>query len=90
MGATEIIKKPRQGPYDVTDYQTSHLCGGAIMGTNPGNSALNQIPPANLEACRTSSSRARPPSRKNAGYNPTEHGRRLRATGPARPSARNI
>ena len=32
MGAKQIDKKPRKGPYDVTDYQTSHLCGGAIMG----------------------------------------------------------
>src|SRR5262245_57148700 len=32
----------RKGPYDVTDYQTSHLCGGAIMGDIPGNSALNK------------------------------------------------
>ena len=24
--------KPRKAPYDVTQYQTTHLCGGAIMG----------------------------------------------------------
>ena len=42
MGAKQVVKQPRKGPYDVTDYQTSHLCGGAIMGDNPGNSALNR------------------------------------------------
>jgi gluconate 2-dehydrogenase alpha chain len=41
MGAKQVVKHPRAGPYDITTYQTSHLCGGAIMGTNPGNSALN-------------------------------------------------
>jgi len=27
MGAKQVVKKPRTGPYDVTQYQTSHLCG---------------------------------------------------------------
>src|SRR6202161_2600861 len=31
MGASEVVKQTRKGPYDVTAYQTSHLCGGAIM-----------------------------------------------------------
>jgi hypothetical protein len=26
----------------VTDYQTSHLCGGAIMGEKPDSSAVNR------------------------------------------------
>ncbi|MGH6676522.1 MAG: GMC family oxidoreductase, partial [Xanthobacteraceae bacterium] len=34
MGAKQVVKQPRKGPYDVTKYQTSHLNGGAIMGTN--------------------------------------------------------
>ena len=42
MGATQVVKQPRKGPYDVTDYQTSHLCGGAIMGEKPDNSAVNR------------------------------------------------
>jgi gluconate 2-dehydrogenase alpha chain len=41
MGAKQVVKRTRTGPYDITSYQTSHLCGGAIMGTNPGTSALN-------------------------------------------------
>jgi gluconate 2-dehydrogenase alpha chain len=42
MGATQVVKKARTGPYDVTEYQTSHLCGGAIMGTDPKTSAVNR------------------------------------------------
>jgi len=69
MGAEQVVKEPRKGPYDVTDYQTSHLCGGAIMGENSGNSALNRylqcwdVP--NLFVIGAS---AFP---QNAGYNPT-------------------
>ncbi|MGC1779629.1 MAG: GMC family oxidoreductase [Xanthobacteraceae bacterium] len=69
MGAKQIVKKPRKGPYDVTEYQTSHLNGGAIMGDNPGNSAVNRylqswdVP--NLFVIGAS---AFP---QNAGYNPT-------------------
>ena len=42
MGAREVLKKPRKGPYDITEYQTTHLCGGAIMGTDPKTSAMNR------------------------------------------------
>ena len=30
------------GHYDVTQYQSTHTCGGAIMGDNPKTSALNR------------------------------------------------
>jgi len=69
MGASQVVKQPRKGPYDVTDYQTSHLCGGAIMGAKPDNSAVNRylqswdVP--NLFIVGAS---AFP---QNAGYNPT-------------------
>jgi gluconate 2-dehydrogenase alpha chain len=69
MGAKQVVKQPRKGPYDVTAYQTSHLCGGAIMGDNPRNSAVNRylqswdVP--NLFVIGAS---AFP---QNAGYNPT-------------------
>jgi gluconate 2-dehydrogenase alpha chain len=65
-----VVKQPRKGPYDVTDYQTSHLCGGAIMGEKPDNSAVNRylqswdVP--NLFVVGAS---AFP---QNAGYNPTD------------------
>jgi gluconate 2-dehydrogenase alpha chain len=69
MGARQMNKQYRLAPYDVTDYQTTHLCGGAIMGTDPKTSALNRylqswdVP--NLFVIGAS---AFP---QNAGYNPT-------------------
>jgi gluconate 2-dehydrogenase alpha chain len=69
MGAKEVEKQPRKAPYDVTKYQTTHLCGGAIMGTDPSTSALNRylqswdVP--NLFVMGASA------SPQNAGYNPT-------------------
>ena len=42
MGAREVVKQYRTAPYDVTTYQTTHVNGGAIMGTDPGTSALNR------------------------------------------------
>ena len=32
MGAQQIDKEYRKGPYDITQYQTTHLSGGAVMG----------------------------------------------------------
>jgi len=70
MGATQVVKQPRKGPYDVTDYQTSHLNGGAIMGEKPDVSAVNRylqswdVP--NLFVVGAS---AFP---QNTGYNPTD------------------
>jgi gluconate 2-dehydrogenase alpha chain len=69
MGAKQVDKQYRTGPYDVTQYQTTHLNGGAIMGTDPRTSALNRylqswdVP--NLFVLGAS---AFP---QNAGYNPT-------------------
>jgi len=69
MGAKQVVKQPRKGPYDVTDYQTSHLCGGAIMGENPGNSALNRyLQSWDVPNLFVQGSTAFP---QNAGYNPT-------------------
>ena len=69
MGAKQIVKQPRKGPYDVTDYQTSHLCGGAIMGDNPGNSALNRyLQSWDVPNLFVQGATAFP---QNAGYNPT-------------------
>jgi gluconate 2-dehydrogenase alpha chain len=69
MGAKQVDKQYRTGPYDITQYQTTHLNGGAIMGTDPRTSALNRylqswdVP--NLFVLGAS---AFP---QNAGYNPT-------------------
>ena len=69
MGAQQVVKKYRKAPYDITDYQTTHLCGGAIMGTDPKPSAINRylqswdVP--NLFVMGASG------FPQNAGYNPT-------------------
>jgi gluconate 2-dehydrogenase alpha chain len=69
MGAKQIVKKPRKGPYDVTQYQTSHLNGGAIMGDNSGNSALNKyLQSWDVPNLFVQGATAYP---QNAGYNPT-------------------
>jgi gluconate 2-dehydrogenase alpha chain len=41
MGAAEITPFPGLKRYDATRYQTSHIQGGAIMGTDDGNSVVN-------------------------------------------------
>jgi gluconate 2-dehydrogenase alpha chain len=69
MGAKQVVKKPRKAPYDVTQYQTSHLNGGAIMGDNPGNSALNRyLQSWDVPNLFVLGATAFP---QNAGYNPT-------------------
>jgi gluconate 2-dehydrogenase alpha chain len=69
MGAKQVVKHPRTGPYSITPYQTTHLCGGAVMGTDPKISALNRY----LQSWDVSNlfvlgATAFP---QNAGYNPT-------------------
>jgi gluconate 2-dehydrogenase alpha chain len=69
MGAKQIVKQPRKAPYDVTQYQTSHLCGGAIMGDSPSNSALNRyLQSWDVPNLFVQGATAFP---QNAGYNPT-------------------
>ena len=69
MGAKQVVKQPRKGPYDVTAYQTSHLNGGAIMGSNPSNSALNiYLQSWDIPNLFVQGATAFP---QNAGYNPT-------------------
>ncbi|WP_158808930.1 GMC family oxidoreductase [Beijerinckia sp. L45] len=70
MNPRQIAKLPRKGPYDVTQYQTTHVCGGVIMGTNPTTSAVNRY----LQSWDVSNvfvvgASAFP---QNAGYNPTD------------------
>jgi gluconate 2-dehydrogenase alpha chain len=69
MGANQIEKKPRKGPYDVTVYQTTHLNGGAIMGADPKTSALNRyLQSWDVPNLFVMGASAFP---QNAGYNPT-------------------
>ena len=69
MGPRQLEKHPRRGHYDVTVYQTTHTCGGAIMGVEPKTSALNRYlqswDVANLFVVGAS---AFP---QNSGFNPT-------------------
>jgi gluconate 2-dehydrogenase alpha chain len=41
MGATPDDAGPSPAPYNVTTYQTTHIQGGAIMGTSPESSVVN-------------------------------------------------
>jgi gluconate 2-dehydrogenase alpha chain len=69
MGAQQVAKQYRTAPYDITDYQTTHLCGGAIMGTDPKTSAVNRY----LQSWDVSNLFVMGASGfpQNAGYNPT-------------------
>jgi gluconate 2-dehydrogenase alpha chain len=42
MGAQTVVPHPRTGPYSVVPYQTTHVTGGTIMGTDPKNSVVNR------------------------------------------------
>jgi gluconate 2-dehydrogenase alpha chain len=69
MGPREIEKKPRKGPYNIALYQTTHTCGGAIMGSDPKTSALNRyLQMWDVPNLFVMGSTAFP---QNAGYNPT-------------------
>jgi gluconate 2-dehydrogenase alpha chain len=69
MGAQQIDKEYRKGPYDITKYQTTHLNGGAIMGSDPRTSALNRyLQSWDVHNVFVMGASAFP---QNAGYNPT-------------------
>jgi len=69
MGAQKVETHPRKGPYDITKYQTTHLNGGAIMGTDPKTSALNRyLQSWDVPNLFVMGATAFP---QNAGYNPT-------------------
>ncbi|MGO4707342.1 GMC family oxidoreductase [Microvirga sp. 2MCAF38] len=70
MGAKAVMKEYRKGPYDITKYQTTHLCGGAIMGTDPKTSAINRyLQSWDVPNLFVVGANAFP---QNAGYNPTD------------------
>lgn len=69
MGAHTVDKQYRKGPYDSTDYQTTHLNGGAIMGTDPSTSAINRyLQSWDVSNLFVMGASAFP---QNPGYNPT-------------------
>jgi gluconate 2-dehydrogenase alpha chain len=42
MGAREVAGSARKGPYTVTQYQSTHNTGGAVMGDSPKTSVVNR------------------------------------------------
>jgi gluconate 2-dehydrogenase alpha chain len=69
MGPRTLEKKPRTGAYDITKYQTTHTCGGAVMGSDPKTSAVNRyLQSWDVPNLFVTGSTAFP---QNAGYNPT-------------------
>ncbi|HEX7022244.1 MAG TPA: GMC family oxidoreductase [Trueperaceae bacterium] len=42
MGPSQMTKSSDFGEYNIHSYQSTHVTGGAIMGTNPGNSVTNK------------------------------------------------
>lgn len=42
MGSEQVTGEPRKRPYDITEYQTTHNTGGAIMGSDPSRSVVNR------------------------------------------------
>jgi gluconate 2-dehydrogenase alpha chain len=42
MGGEQIAGEARKGPYDITQYQTTHNTGGTVMGTDPSTSVVNR------------------------------------------------
>jgi gluconate 2-dehydrogenase alpha chain len=69
MGPRSVEQKPRKGPYNVGIYQTTHTCGGAVMGSNPKTSALNRyLQSWDVPNLFVMGATAFP---QNAGYNPT-------------------
>lgn len=42
MGGERIAGEARKGPYDITQYQTTHNTGGTVMGTDPTTSVVNR------------------------------------------------
>jgi gluconate 2-dehydrogenase alpha chain len=69
MGRGTFEKHPRTGPYDVTKYQTTHTCGGAVMGSDPKTSVLNRyLQTWDVPNVFVMGASAFP---QNAGYNPT-------------------
>jgi gluconate 2-dehydrogenase alpha chain len=69
MGARQVVKFPRTGPFSIVPYQTTHTCGGAIMGSDPTTSAVNRyLQSWDVPNLFVMGATAFP---QNAGYNPT-------------------
>jgi gluconate 2-dehydrogenase alpha chain len=68
LAISSDAKKPGEA-YDVTQYQSTHTCGGAIMGDDPTTSALNRyLQSWDVPNVFAPGANAFP---QNNGYNPT-------------------
>ncbi|MGZ8273292.1 MAG: GMC family oxidoreductase [Burkholderiaceae bacterium] len=70
MGGQQVVASPRKGPYNVTQYQTTHNTGGTVMGTDPSTSVVNRY----LQSWDVSNVFVIGASNypQNASYNPTD------------------
>jgi gluconate 2-dehydrogenase alpha chain len=69
MGPRQIVKLSRTGHFNIVPYQSTHTCGGAIMGTDPKTSALNRyLQSWDVHNLFVTGATNFP---QNAGYNPT-------------------
>jgi gluconate 2-dehydrogenase alpha chain len=69
MGGQQVVSSARKGPYNVTQYQTTHNTGGTVMGTEPSTSVVNRY----LQSWDVSNVFVIGASNypQNASYNPT-------------------
>ncbi|MFH1604188.1 MAG: GMC family oxidoreductase [Pseudomonadota bacterium] len=42
MGPAKMSVQPVTGPYDIVPYQSTHNCGGVVMGADPATSVVNK------------------------------------------------
>lgn len=42
MNPTRMVCTPELSPYNIHSYQSTHNTGGAVMGSDPGNSVTNR------------------------------------------------
>ena len=69
MGPKQMEKYPRAGKYNITVYQTTHTCGGVVMGDDPNTSAINRyLQSWDVPNLFVTGASAFP---QNSGYNPT-------------------
>ncbi|WP_207539869.1 GMC family oxidoreductase [Sabulicella rubraurantiaca] len=70
MGARQIVAAPRTAPWSVVPYQTTHNTGGAIMGADPTETAVNRFGQSwNVPNVFVTGAALFP---QNATYNPTD------------------
>jgi gluconate 2-dehydrogenase alpha chain len=70
MGGRQVAGSPRRGPYTITQYQSTHNTGGAIMGADRATSVVNRyLQSWDVPNVFVIGASAFP---QNASYNPTD------------------